>query len=656
MSEPSPTPETLADLLPATPDVRSERLAELKRLFPDLFTNEGRLNPDELRQLVEPNEVHETERYEFKWYGKAASKREAFTPTTATLVYDEARSVNPDKANGNMIIEGENLETLKLLLNAYREQVKCIYIDPPYNTGKDFIYRDNYRRDKESYWEETGSSAGGVKLESNPNSSGRYHSDWLSMMHSRLLICRGILNKEGVVFVSIDDNEVENLLHVLDLVFGAENRIAIICWKNVTDNNPTLVNKDSEFIVVYAKDRSVLPDRWKSFRHTGKEILLEKYEQLKLSGMNSVEIQDDIQRFISENSEVLTGVTRYKWVDEDGIYTGSESVHNPRPGGYEFTVKHPITHRDMRSPACGYRFPEDTFRDLERMDKILYGEDENRIVKIKKYLKDYEDSLRSVVVMDGRLGSYDLKRVFGVGDNLFSNPKPVDLLKDLVSYSSSNGDLVMDLFSGSGAFAQAVLDLGEQYNEARKFVAVQVPEEIDGDTPSGGAAKRAGFTLISDITIERAKRVIQGYGPNPQPMPDAGFKVYKLQKSNFPRCEFKPDPSVDEDANVAALRRYIDEKEAAFFLTLDGQGEQAVFDEVLLKNGFQLHYSRTRREDFTENTVFEVRDPRRTALVCLAWNESIKEGTIKRLREIADAGEASFFICKRPIWSIYRAA
>jgi adenine-specific DNA-methyltransferase len=142
---PEEPPATLSDLLPLTPDGRAERLAELKRLFPDLFTNEGRLNPDELRQLVEPNEINETERYEFKWYGKAASKREAFTPTTATLVYDEKRSVNPDKADGNMIIKGENLEALKLLLNAYREQVKCIYIDPPYNTGEDFIYRDNYR-------------------------------------------------------------------------------------------------------------------------------------------------------------------------------------------------------------------------------------------------------------------------------------------------------------------------------------------------------------------------------------------------------------------------------------------------------------------------------------------------------------------------------
>jgi adenine-specific DNA-methyltransferase len=642
------TPEdntTLNDLLPTTPDGQAERLAVLKQLFPDLFTNEGRLNPDELKQLVEPNEVHESERYEFKWYGKAASKREAFTPTTATLVYDEARSINPDKADGNMIIEGENMETLKLLLNAYREQVKCIYIDPPYNTGKDFIYRDNYKKDKANYWEDIGAAENAVQLETNPNTSGRYHSDWLSMMHTRLLGCRQILEKEGVVFISIDDNEIENLLHVSDLVFGSENRISIICWKNVTDNNPTLVNKDSEFIVVYAKDKSSLPDRWKSFRHTGKEILLEKYKELHNRNLTPESIQDEIQRFIAENSSILSGVTRYKFVDVDGIYTGSESVHNPRPGGYEFKVTHPVTHREMRLPACGYRFPEETFRELEKNEKILYGEDEKRIVKIKKYLTEYEDSLRTVIVLDGRLGSYDVKRVFGTRENIFSNPKPVDLLKDLISYSSSDGDIVLDLFSGSGALAQSVLDLHRQYSEKRNFISIQIPEKVDPNTPAGNAAKQAGFDTISEITIERVKRVIEGYGENPQPTPDTGFKVYKLQKSNFPRCEFKPNPEASEVENVAALRRYIDDKESAFFLTLDDKGEQAVFDEVCLKNGFQLHYTRSLREDFTENTVYEISDLRRSALVCLAWNENIHDATIKRLRELAEAEDKPFFIC-----------
>jgi adenine-specific DNA-methyltransferase len=239
-----------------------------------------------------------------------------------------------------------------------------------------------------------------------------------------------------------------------------------------------------------------------------------------------------------------------------------------------------------------------------------------------------------------------LRAIFG-GKKVFPNPKDSEELARLFRYviAGDQNALVLDFFGGSGTTAHAILEGNRAFGTSHRFITVQIPEAVNADKREGKAALSIGLKTISSITIDRNKRVIQGYGDNPQPIPDAGFKVYKLQKSNFPRCEFKPDPSGDEETNVAALRRYIDEKEAAFFLTLDEQGEQAVFDEVLLKNGFQLHYTRTRREDFTENTVFEVRDPRRTALVCLAWNESIKEATIKRLREIADAGEAPFFIC-----------
>ena len=252
--------ESLNDLLPTTPDLRAERLTELKRLFPDLFTNEGRLDPDELKRLVAPNEVHESERYEFKWYGKAASKREAFTPTTSTLVYDPARSVNPDQTNGNMIIEGENLETLKLLLSAYREQVKVIYIDPPYNTGKDFIYKDNYAKDRKSYWEETESTSDGIKLDSNPDTSGRYHSDWLSMMHSRLLVARSLLRPDGFIFVNIDDSEVTNLRRLLDEVFGEENFAANVVWQKTYSpaNDKKGIDAMHDHILVYGRGESAL--------------------------------------------------------------------------------------------------------------------------------------------------------------------------------------------------------------------------------------------------------------------------------------------------------------------------------------------------------------------------------------------------------------
>ena len=613
MSDSSNPSETLNDLLPVTPDVRAERLAELKRLFPDLFANEGRLNPDELRQLVEPNEVHETERYEFKWYGKAASKREAFTPTTATLVYDEARSVNPDKADGNMIIEGENLETLKLLLNAYREQVKCIYIDPPYNTGKDFIYRDNYRRDKPNYWEEIGYTESGIKLDSNSESSGRYHSDWLSMMHARLLASRALLRQDGFIFASIDDCEVTNLRRLFDEVFGEENFAADIVWKKTYSpaNDKKGIDAMHDHILVYTKsnesDFSLLP-------RTSK--------------------QDDA----------------YKNPDNDprGPWKAVDATRAEHRDYAFYPIKTPSGREVWPADGRSWVFNREEVSSLIENNLLWFGVDGSGKPSKKLFLSEVKQGVTPTSWWPHEEAGHndtakkELKSLFPDGIP-FETPKPTKLLQRIIHLGTREPgeDIVLDFFVGSGSTMHAVMLQNAEDGGNRRYIGIQIPEL----TPEDSQARKGGYFTISAIAVERMKRVINGFGNNPQPRTDAGFKVYKLQKSNFPRCEFKPDPAVDEESNVAALRRYIDEKEAAFFLTLDEQGEQAVFDEVLLKNGFQLHYTRTRRDDFTENTVFEVRDPRRAALVCLAWNESIKDATIKRLREIHEAGDAPFFIC-----------
>jgi len=600
----------MTDLLLLTPDVRAERLAELKRLFPDLFTNEGRINPDELRQLVEPNEVHETERYEFKWYGKAASKREAFTPTTATLVYDEARSVNPDKADGNMIIEGENLESLKLLLNAYREQVKCIYIDPPYNTGNDFIYRDNYKKDKPKYWEETGAAANGIQLESNPETSGRYHSDWLSMMHARLLVARQLLNSKGMVFVSCDDNESENLQRILDEIFGNENFMARLIWKSRAFPDArakTGVSTDHEYIFVYRKA-----------------------EEGVLKGIG----RDESKFSNPDNDE------RGAWMSRSilGLATREQ-----RPN-LHYSITDPSNGISYEPPAnTGWRYSKERMQAMIQEGRILFPGNSTGRPREKKFRSDIEsDFVAFPTIIDDvhtAHGTSEVREIFG--ETIFDFSKPSELVRRLISQVCERGDLVVDFFAGSGTTGHAIFTESDDSLSGVRMILIQIPETVEENS----AAKRHGFSTISAITIERVKRVIQGYGDNPQPIPDAGFKVYRLQKSNFPRCEFRPDPAASEADNVASLQRYIEEKEAAFFLTLDASGEQAVFDEVLLKNGFQLHYTRTRRDDFTHNTVFEVRDPRRSALVCMAWNENIHDATLKRLRELADSGERPFFIC-----------
>lgn len=608
--ESSQTP-SLNDLLPTTPDLRQERLAELKRLFPDLFTNEGRLDPDELKRLVAPNEVHETERYEFKWYGKAASKREAFTPTTATLVYDEARSVNPDKADGNMIIEGENLETLKLLLGAYREQVKVIYIDPPYNTGKDFIYKDNYTKDRKSYWEDTGAVEEGIKLASNPETSGRFHSDWLSMMHARLLVARQLLSETGVIFVSCDDNEVENLRRILDECFGAENFMAQIIWKSRAFPDArakTGVSTDHEYILVYRKS-----------------------EDGVLRG-----VARDESKFSNPDDD-----PRGYWMSRSMLGLATKEQ---RPN-LHFTITDPNTGNQFDPPAnTGWRYSPTRMQELINGKCILFPSNPEGRPREKKFRSDIEgDYVAFPTIIDDVHTAHGTKEIRDVfGDTLFDFAKPSELVTRLTEQIVSDGDTVLDFFSGSGTTAVAALMLGVVNPPIKcKFVLIQFPEITD----SGSVASTVGFASISAITIERVKRVIEGYGENPQPLPDTGFKVYKLSKSNFPRCEFTPDPKLSEEENVEALKRYIHDKESASLLPLEGNAEQAVFDEVLLKCGFQLHYTRTLREDFTENTVYEVTDGKRSALACLAWNEGIKDSTIKRLRELDDSKEKPFFIC-----------
>jgi adenine-specific DNA-methyltransferase len=634
--------ESLNDHLPLSPDHNAERLAALKKLFPDLFSNDGRLNVDELKKVVDPALVSETERYDFRWYGKTKSKREAFTPSRAALVYDPARSVNPDKAGGNMIIEGENLEVLKLLTSAYRGRIKCIYIDGPYNTGKDFIYSDTFAEGQKPYWEQTGVTEDGVKVDTNTDSDGRFHSNWLSMMHSRLLVARYLLSPDGVIFVSIDDGELHNLLRVLDDTFGAENRIGVISWRNVTDNNPTRLTKDNEFIAVYARSIENQPDEWKSPMSDAKDLLEAEFQRLKGLSLPTLKIEEQIRKFIAGNEEVLGNLTRYKWVDEADLYTGSESVHNPRPGGYVFEVLHPKTGKPMRKPATGYRFPEATFREMEAQGIILYGDDEDQIVKIKKYLRDFRDSLRSVITLDGRLGSYDMKRLFDVSENIFTNPKPVDLLKQLYSFTAGPDSITLDFFGGSGTTAQAVMDLNKTDGGNRKFVLVQLPEL----TAEESTAFKAGFKRISDITIERAKRVVQKFkteaegllpnDPQRQFADSLGFKVYTLAKSAFPRVEFAPDPAKTEPENIELLKQYIRDKEATFHLQFE---KDKVLDEVLLKNGFMLDYTLTPQPDFKKNEVVLAKDAHKESLICL--DAKLEPETVDYFKTHKD----KFFIC-----------
>lgn len=251
--------ETYKDHITLSPDMNEERLNKLRELFPDWFTQEGYLDINEVKKAVNPNNVEETERYEFRWFGKSAAKRNAFTPTRATLHYDEKRSVNAETTE-NIIIEGENLEVLKVLASSYRNKVKCIYIDPPYNDDADTIYNDNYAIDKNKYWEDINLIQDGIIMDSCTESSGRFHSDWMSNIYSRLLLSRSLLQHDGVIFISINNREMHHLRMVCDEVFGEKNFIECICWNKRIPKNDKGIGNIHEYVLMYSKDTTIKQD------------------------------------------------------------------------------------------------------------------------------------------------------------------------------------------------------------------------------------------------------------------------------------------------------------------------------------------------------------------------------------------------------------
>ncbi|MDI1229686.1 MAG: site-specific DNA-methyltransferase [Methylobacter sp.] len=584
----------LQQKMPNTPDGQQQRLQELKRLFPDLFDGEGQLKLDDLKQLT-GEAVHNKERYDFTWSGKRNAKQAAYNPTTAALTYDETRSVNPGKANGNLIIEGENLESLKCLLAAYRGAIKCIYIDPPYNTGKDFVYSDNYNEQRQAYWQQTGGVEAGIKVDTNPDSDGRYHSNWLNMIYPRLLLARQLLKDDGVIFVSIDDNEVHNLRKVMDEVFGEEKFIACFIWKSRQNKDNRSVNgasKDHEYIFCYGKS---------------------------LRG-------------------ALRDTSKYSNPDNDprGVWTSANMVGlataDRRPN-LHYDLINPSTLVNYGRPEMGWRYDRNTMAKLIAEDRILWPTSIDGRPRKKAFLSDLTSDFTGVSTIIGdniftRNGTSDVDGLFGF--RIMDFPKPVKMLKQLIEQAISKDEIILDFFGGSGTTAQAVLELNKQDNGNRKFILVQLPEQTKADSE----AYKAGFKKISDITIERVKRVVNGYGDNPQPL-EAGFKVYRLTKSHFPRVDFKPDPEASEAENLQRLEAYITEKEAQLIGLFE---PTEIRDEVLLKNGFRLDYKLQEQPQFTANAVSLVNDGEKSALICL--DNSLSNKTVDQLLENPQA-----FIC-----------
>lgn len=580
--------------MPLSNDWNKERLETLKKMFPDLFTNEGKLNINELKKVVDPESISETERYEFRWFGKSAAKRKAFSPSNATLVFDEKRSVNSSETD-NLIIEGENLEVLKLLSTAYREKVKCIYIDPPYNTGKDFVYSDNYSQDKKAYWEDAGVTEEGLKIDTNTETDGRYHSNWLNMMYSRLLIARQLMREDGAIFISIDENEVHHLRKLCEEVFGEENFLDCIVWQKTfaPKNDSKYFSSEHEYLLVFLKSKEAF------------EInLLERGEKQNARYANP----DNDPRGEWISTDLLRMEHRDNSVYE--IVSPTGKVWKPLPG-------------------TSWRHPEKEMLELIANNEVMFGADGNSKPRRKRFLKDVKQGVVTQTIWKhDEVGhtqdaKQSLNKIFD-GIPTFDTPKPIGLIQRCIKLASSEDDLILDFFSGSGATGHSVLELNKEDNGNRKFILVQIPEATDEKSE----AYKAGYKKISDITIERNKRVVERIieekkkeqpdlftnGHKEDAIKGLGFKVFKLVKSNFPRVEFAPDPEKTTEENIELLKKYIRDKEAQLITAFN---RDELVTEILIKNGFTLNYTLTKQEEFKKNEIFFATDGEKETLICL---------------------------------------
>jgi adenine specific DNA methylase Mod len=356
---------------------------------------------------------------------------------------------NQGADSGNLIVQGDNLLALKALLPRYAGQVKCIYIDPPYNTGNEgWVYNDNVNSPEIRKWLGEVVGKEGETLDR--------HDRWLCMMYPRLVLLKQFLRDDGVIFVSIDDNEVATLRLLMDEIFGAENFVGKVVWKNATDNNPTRIVPEHEYVVCFSRSKSKLEKAWKSSTISSKELLLELEREILSTHTSQKAREKFFKNWLKENKPYIWPFQDYKFIDEHGIFTGIRGVHNPGKDGYHYDVIHPVTKKPCKEPLMGYRFPEETMRRLLSEDRIIFGDDETKIIELKVYLKDYQAKFSSVYELDGRAGTNEIKDIFPENKRKFNYPKPSQLIKDIVSFATDKDSLILDSFAGSGTTGHAV--------------------------------------------------------------------------------------------------------------------------------------------------------------------------------------------------------
>jgi len=580
----------------ASLDLSAEKRADLLRLFPEARTEVEKIDFEQLKRALGEAVDSGKERYGLVWPGKADCFRTIQAPSVATLRPAPEESVNFDTTE-NLIIEGDNLEVLKLLQKSYLGRVKMIYIDPPYNTGNDFIYPDNYSESLQTYLQYTGQvDAEGRKFGTNTDADGRFHSKWLNMMYPRLYLARNLLRDDGVIFVSINDDELPSLRTLLNDVFGEESFIGTLVWKsrhNVDSRNKTGLSSDHEYVLCYGA------------RISGQQI--------------------DEGKYSNPDNDI-----RGPWMSDNMV---GLATRDQRPN-LHYELENPETHIVYACPEKGWRYDRNTMAKKIREKRVLWPSSPEGRPRHKKFLGEIRSQFTGfsslLDVPNTAVGTQEIRALFD--EAIFDFPKPTGLIKTLVgqAMSSDTSDICVDFFAGAGTTAHAILDLNLEDGGNRKFVLVQLPEPTRVNRADGSweetAASRAGYNTIAEITKERVRRVINkpehdsgSLNLAPTEQQDRGFRVFKLGESNFKVWDADSVKSADALGKQLAL--HIDHVRS-------GRSPSDILYEILLKSGFPLTAS---VEELTEagKTVFSVAGG--ALLICLE-----RELTLELIRAMAE--------------------
>jgi adenine-specific DNA-methyltransferase len=585
---------TAEDAETRSPDVVAENVEQLKTIFPEAFT-EGKVDFEVLKQLLGGVVEEREEKYGLNWHGKRRARQLALTPSTGTLRPCPEESVDWDTTR-NLMIEGDNLEVLKLLQKPYSGKVKLIYIDPPYNTGKDFVYSDDFRDNIKNYLELTGQTDGeGRRVESNTEASGRFHTDWLNMMYPRIKLARNLLRDDGLFFATIDDHEIDNLRKVLNEVFGEENFIANAVWQKAYTSNMTaeFISNTHDHVMIYAKNSDT--------------AALGRFDR--------------------------TDEQEAKFKNPDNDSRGPWKAENLSAGKFysagQFEIAGPTGEKFLPPPGRFWRCNEKQYRSWLEDGRITFGRDNDGRPMLKKFLSEVEQGLtpntwwEHEVFGTNKEASIELKALFD-GEAVFDTPKPVRLLQRICALTDDPEALVLDFFAGSGTTGHAVMQQNATDGGLRRFVLVQLPEVIK--------EAKGVLRTIADVTKERLRRAGKKVKEdNPMFAGDLGFRVFKLASSNIRAWE------PDRDDLPTTLMDSIEH------LKTD-RTEQDILFELLLKLGLDLTIP-IEQKPIAGKAVHNIGAG--TLLVCLAEKivaaevEPLAQGIVAWHKALAPVGETT---------------